>query len=166
MANPIFYFKNLTASNKWTIGIYLIVTFILFYVIELDDEFIFYYCIISQIGLYLSYYKALRNLKFYFICIGIGILHLGLFYLLLEDSRATLPIIHSASNLRNTIPLLVVFQVLRLLNFLIHERELVSPQPSSFKDMHDKRYVMPSDYLFFSVYVFFLVALTIGWKYP
>ncbi len=169
MANPIFYFKGLSASDKWTIGIYLIVTFILFYIIELDDEYIFFYCLLSHILVYIFFYKALRNLTFYFICLGIGVLHLLIFYLLLEDSRSTLPIINAAANLRNTLPLLVLFQILRLLNLLIQKEELVSPQVSmsiSTKDIHEERYIMPSDYLFFLVYIFFAIALTLGWKHP
>ncbi len=166
MANRVFYFKGLTTSQKWSIGIYLIITFVLFFIFERVGEYILAYCVISQIGLYLFYYKALRNLTFYMLCLGIGGLHLVLFYLILADHQSTLLLIQHASNLRNTLPLLVLFQILRCLNLFIQGQELVSPQRSSFKDIHDKRYVMPSDYLFLMVYVFFLVALIFGWEYP
>ncbi len=166
MANPVFYFKGLTTAQKWSIGIYLIITFVLFFIFERDSEYILAYCVISQIGLYLFYYKALRNLTFYLLCLGIGGLHLVLFNLILADHQSTLTLIQYASNLRNTLPLLVLFQILRCLNLLIQDQELVSPQRSSFKDMHDKRYVMPTDYLFFVVYIFFFVTLFIGWEYP
>lgn len=159
----IFYFKKLTKGDIWTLGLYSLLTIYLFYVDELDQKVIFFYCFSTHLGLYLFYYKALRNLSFYFCWIAIGLIHLLMFYLLIADPNTSLSIKDSVANLRITLPLVLVFQVFRLLSLLVQNQELVSVNSTDFKDIHDNRLVNIVDYILFFMYLGILVVLTLKW---
>lgn len=161
MKRPIFYFQRLERSDIWTVIIYILLTTYLFYVNDLNQKVIFYYTFGTQLGLYIFYYKALRNLSFYFIWIAIGLFHLLLFYLIKEDASLSMSIKQTAVHLRNTLPLILLYQGLRLLSLFVQSQELVSPQPSSFRNSYDKRKVDLIDYLLFFTYLSVLIALTL-----
>ena len=165
MMKSIFYFKKLTKSDIWTLGLYSLLTIYLFYVHDLDVKLIFYYCIGTQMGIYVFYYKALRNLSFYFCWIAIGFIQMLMFYSIKDDPNLSTSIISSASNLRNTLPLVLLFQGFRILSLIVQDQELVSVSSIFNKDYHDDRYVNIIDFMLFFTYLMILVGLIFKWEH-
>jgi len=52
MIKSIFYFEKLSTSDKITLGLYVPLTIYIFYISELSQEIIFYYCLMTPLGLY------------------------------------------------------------------------------------------------------------------
>src|SRR5438045_3277577 len=75
MAEPVYYFTRPDSFNKWTIGLYLLLTFAIFYLLGPSPRIVFWYGIMTQFSLYAFGYRALRNLSVYFIWLGIGLFH-------------------------------------------------------------------------------------------
>ncbi len=111
------------------------------------------------------YYKALRNLTFYLIWVAIGFIHLLIFYLLNQDPSIPLSIKDSIANLRITLPLILLYQVFRLLSLFVQSQELVGISSTSFKDIHNDRYVNIIDFILFFMYLMILAASTLKWSY-
>jgi hypothetical protein len=158
MTRPIFYFEELKSFDKWTIGLYLLLTFGLLYYfqttsnIEYRNQIIFGYAFLTQFGLYLFCYKSLRNLTVFLIWIGIGLFHLYIYYNLKDDTSLQMFRGHSSTPLRNTVPLLLLFQVLRFLSAKIQGQELVGPSRGATTDLFDERKVNWLDFVFFAIY--------------
>src|SRR5215831_12584308 len=138
---PIFYFERLKPFDKWSIGLYFMLTFGLFYFLEATKSIIFFYAFFTQFFLYGFCYKSLRNLTVYFIWIIFGLLHFYLYIILKNDPTLQMVRGHAATPLRNTIPLLILFQILRFLSANIQGQELVSPSKGGTTDLFDERRV-------------------------
>lgn len=157
MAQPIFYFNKLSSWDKTTIVLYCALTIGLYYFVETTTDnmprrdVFFLYPFGTQLFLYLFNYKSLRNLTVYFFWIAIGLLHLVFYFLLrnnvIYDSPET-----SLKGFRNTIILLLLYQVLRFISAKTQGQELVSPSKSG-TDLFDERRVTFIDLVLFAVYI-------------
>jgi hypothetical protein len=160
MTKPIFYFEKSDTFDKWSIGLYSGFTLLLFYVFEIEKDFIFGYALLTQLFLYIVCYRSLRNLTVYFLWIGIGLFHFYLYQIFKDDPTLQMLRGHAAMPLRNTIPLLLIFQILRFLSLKIQGQELVSPSKGSATDLFDERKVNWLDIVFFFTYLGCLIGLT------
>jgi hypothetical protein len=118
--------------------------------------FLIFYTVFLQIFSYLFNYRSLRNLKSFFIWYGFGTLHI-VFYFLLKDN----PIYARASGvLLNTVLLLLIFQVLRIISLKVQHQELVIPTRGG-KDLLDNRAITFLDFVLFMIYMGSLGGLTV-----
>ena len=69
---------------------------------------------------------------------------------------------HSATGLRNTILLLLLFQVLRFISVSTQGQELVCPSKGSRTDLFDERKVTFIDFFLFVVYIGTSIILLIN----
>ncbi len=161
----IFYFAKLKPFDKWTIGLYLILTFGLAYYflsienIEIKRNLIFGYALLSQLALYVFCYKSLRNLTVFIVWVFIGLFHLYLYYHLKDETTLQLLKGHSTTPLRNTISLLFIFQVLRFISLKVQHQELVSPSKGFTTDLFDERKVNWFDFILFLVYCGYAILM-------
>lgn len=145
MMRPIFYFEKLKPYDKWSIGIYLSLTLVLFYFFlysennQTKHEIIFGYTLSTQLLIYPFCHKSLRNLKVYFIWLLIGIMHLYLYFLLKDDPTLIMPRGHATFQLKNTLLLLIIYQVLRFLSLKIQKQEFVCPERGLKTDVLGER---------------------------
>lgn len=104
--------------------------------------------------LYFVNYKSLRNLTVYLIWIGIAFVHLY-FYFQLKDNPSLFYVRgqNSATGLRNTIFLLLLFQLLRFISYRTQGKELVCPTKGGHKDLFDGRKTTYIDIILFMVYI-------------
>ena len=165
MPKPIFYFKKM---DWWDIGSclgYLILTLTIYKVsIDIHDaalkkSIILFYSMGTHFFIYFFNYKSLRNLWVYFIWIGYGLIHIGLYFLFKDDVMLVMKKEGHASRLfLGTLPLLVLFQFLRFLSAKTQALELVAPS-KSVMDIWEERKVTFMDIVFFIVYLFSLISL-------
>jgi hypothetical protein len=145
MMRPIFYFEKLKPYDKWSIGIYLIISLVLFYFFSFSEnnqtknDIIFGYALSTQLLIYPFCYKSLRNLKVYFIWLLIGIMHLYLYFLLKDDPTLNIPRGNANFQLKNTLLLLIIYQVLRFLSLKIQKQEFVCPERGLKTDILGER---------------------------
>lgn len=167
MNQPIYYFAGLKAFDKWSIGLYLLLTLILVYFFEtthdngLRNSIVFGYAFLTQFGLYVFCYRSLRNLTVFLIWLFIGLFHLYLYFILKGDQTLQLFRGHSATPLKNTVWLLILFQVLRFLSAKLQGQELVAPSKGGTTDLFDERRVNWLDFTFFFIYAVCIVAFDI-----
>ena len=165
MPTPFFYFKKLETWDKVTMSAYVVLTATLWYYFvsapgyHSQRDILFNYAIGTHLFLYFFNYKSLRNLTVYFFWIGIGILHLFI-YLALKDVTTLLNgANHSAKALRNTIILLLLFQVIRFISLTLHGHEMVCPSKYSRTDLFFERRVTTLDVALFLIYLAALIYL-------
>lgn len=153
MTDSIYHFDRLKSFDKWTIGLYLLLTvglsFILVNEINVDTKAttIFIYALGTQLILYTFCYKSLRNLTVFVIWTLFGILHLFFYFKLKDDVTLQMFTGYSIIPLRNTIPLLIFYQLLRLVSIKIQGQELVVPNKISRMDMFKERQPTWVDFL-------------------
>jgi hypothetical protein len=161
MKRPVFYFERLKPWDIWTILIYAIVSIGVF--CNLSKEVLFVYTILTHLFIYVFNYKSLRNLSVYLIWLLFGISHFVIYAILKEGySLETEQVGGAVLGLRNTIILLVIFQILRVLSLNIQHQELVAPARGNTTDIFDERRVNWLDNFLFVIYVacaFGLIAL-------
>ncbi|MDB5285302.1 MAG: hypothetical protein JWR05_251 [Mucilaginibacter sp.] len=159
LKRPIFYFERYKAWDIWTISIYAILTMFLFFLYKGAfwsnhfKDYLIIYTIGTHILLYLINYKSLRNFAVYLIWLLFGIVHLVAYFYLKGDSSLEMARGSAASDLRNTIILFVIFQVLRIVSLNIQHQELVSPSRGGRTDIFEERNVNALDYLLFIIYL-------------
>jgi hypothetical protein len=151
MPQPIFYFEKLRLWDKVTIVLYLLLSagMIIYYLqkpVPERGDFPWSYAFLTQLCLYIFNYKSLRNMTVYCIWIGIGIGHIGM-YLYLRDLSGDAP-----KELRNTVILLLLFQVLRFISARTQGQELVCPGKYG-TDLFEERKVTLIDYILFVLYM-------------
>lgn len=105
----------------------------------------------TQVFLYSFQYRALRNLSVYFFWICIGLLHLTFYFLLRIHPMNNITGI-SIQGFRNTIILLLLYQVLRFISAKTQGMELVCPSKSG-TDFFDERRVTFIDFILFALYI-------------
>lgn len=157
MQRPLLYFEKI---KIWGIGV------LIFYII-LSVEFLFFlrlaksetqhnyltlYAVGGQLLLYGLLYKSLRNFKVYLFWLTIGLLHLCLYFILKEN--ASLISFHSNTviGLRNTIILIILFQLLRLISLRAQNQELVCVGRSK-TDIYDNREYTRIDVVLYTIYI-------------
>jgi uncharacterized membrane protein len=83
----------------------------------------------------------------------IAIAQFTAFIFLKDDESLKMPKGHAANGLKNTIILLVVFQILRIISLNIQHQELVAPNRGGGIDMFEERSVNWLDYILFVIYM-------------
>lgn len=168
--HPIFYFKKPSLFDKWSIGVYLVLTLgLAIYWLQIDNQanksaILFTYGVITQFLIYGVLYKSLRNLTVFSIWLLIGLVHFYGYCELRTDVTLIATDGHSALPLRNTIPLLILFQFLRFISLKIQHQELVCPgKPSKWDktDLYSEREINWLDYVLLVIYVACAIALNV-----
>ena len=145
--------------SPWNIVIMCLYTilsvWVLYYYAYTDfpkGDHLFMYGLGTHLFLYSFEYKALRNLNVYLFWFAISIIQFA-FYIYLKNEKFLLsPIgISFAQPLRNTVILLVLFQLLRYVSLKTQAKELVCPERSG-NDFYDNRKPTYIDYLCLIVY--------------
>jgi hypothetical protein len=165
MKQSIFYFETLKLWDKISIVLYFILSFGIWYFfnnttnVSLQRNILTGYTLGTHIFIYFLNYKSLRNLTVYLLWILISILHL-IFYFQLKDYPLLQNVHgHSATGLRNTFLLLLLFKVLRLISIKIQSVELVCPSRASKTDLFDERKVTYLDFILFVIYIVVAIFL-------
>ncbi len=144
MSKPFVYFDKLTTWDKISIGIYIVLTAFFWYIFDKlttknQRELIYVYGLGTQMFLYFFNYRSLRNFTVYLFWILVGVLHFCI-YIQLKDSISLMDYrSHSTTIFKNTIPLLVLYQILRFLSFTAQNQEFVMPCKGSKTDFFDER---------------------------
>jgi hypothetical protein len=167
MKQPIFYFDKLQLWDKISILLYTLLTILLWYVFLHTTDFKVKHHILfggafgTHLFLYMANYKSLRNLTVYFYWFAIGLLHLYLYFQLKDIPELHHRPQHSAVGLRNTLPLLLLFQVLRFISARTQGQELVCPSSGSKTDLFDERNITLIDFILFVIYIGTTLALMV-----
>jgi len=122
------------------------------------------YGIGTQLSLFFVLYTSLRNLKSYLIWCCFGFFHLAVYFTLKNDPDLQMPSGNAATCLRNTIVLILLFQVLRYISLKLQHREFVAPAYGGGKDLFENKKVGFIDFLIFilyygSLFVLFFLSL-------
>ncbi len=167
MLQPIFYFDKLDLWDQLSIAFYVVVTAICGYFLLYSNSantnrtMLLFYTLGTQLLLYLLNYKSLRNLTVYLIWIVIALAHL-FFYFQLNDSPELQNVRgHAATGLRNTIIVLLLYQVLRIVSVNTQKQELVAPTRGGTTDIFEGRKLTLIDYLLFVVYFATTIILNV-----
>jgi hypothetical protein len=122
--------------------------------LNLSKNVLLFYTIATHLFIYVFNYKSLRNLLVYVVWFLFGSDHF-VAYVILEQgySLETEQAGDALLNLRNTIILLVVFQVLRIISLKIQHQELVAPDRGGRIDIFEERSVNWLDYILFVIYI-------------
>lgn len=163
MRKNIFYFETLKRFDYISITVYILISLILLGCCyqasaEANKALIFAYGLGTCIFLYGFGYRSLRNLTVYFIWIGIALVHLLIYFQVKDDAGLAMENAHAAIGLRNTLPMLMLFQILRFINIKIQNQELVAPARGSNTDIFNERSVNIAD---ISSFIIYLTTLTI-----
>lgn len=83
------------------------------------------------------------------------------FFQLKDNPELQNPRGHSATGLRNTIILLLLFQILRIISLKIQKQELVAPTRGSATDLFDERKITFTDFFLFTIYFVATIILNV-----
>ena len=167
MLQPIFYFDKLDLWDKISIGFYLTVTAICVYFFLHENSsannrtLLLFYTLGTQLLLYLLNYKSLRNLTVYLIWIFIAIAHLFAFFQLKDNPELQNVRGHAATGLRNTIILVLLYQILRITSLKTQKQELVAPTRGGTTDIFEGRKITFTDFALFAVYFATAIILNV-----
>jgi len=119
MNRHIFYFNKITKWDKITILLYLFLSiWLTFYYrnnpidYNLKRNILFFYAFGTHFFLYTFNYKSLRNLTVYFTWFAFALIHLIIYFKLKDFDYLQNIQLHASIGLRNTVPLLMLFQIL------------------------------------------------------
>ncbi len=164
MEKPIFYFDKLNIWDKVTMALYLLLSIGLWYYYDktvsnkMQRDIVFNYAFGTQLFLYFFNYQSLRNLTVYAFWLAIGILHLYLYFQLKDNLVLQNFGGHSSTGLRNTLILLILFQILRIISAKTQGQELVCPGKSR-TDLFDDRQITFIDIILFFIYFGAVIVL-------
>jgi hypothetical protein len=172
LTRSVYHFDRLKPFDTWTIGLYVALSLGLTYYFSTELNVnhkagaIFMYALGTHLVLYMFCYKSLRNLTVFFIWLLIGLLHLLIYFKLKGDTTLEMFRGHATVPLRNTVPLLIFYQVLRLVSLKIRGHELVVPNKISRTDMFNERQPTGVDFLlllaFWTISIFLAMPFN-GW---
>jgi hypothetical protein len=158
-SQSIFHVDKLSNWDKWTIGLYLFVSlvcYLIFLTSSIENsktKILIFYPVATQLFLYLLNYKSLRNFKVYTFWLGIGIVHLVIFFYLINHFSGLGISKNTIFGFRNTLPLLLIFQILQLASLKFQRKELVCPSRGGSPDIFDNRKITIWDTLLFFIYI-------------
>lgn len=165
MQRPFFYFAKLNRWDTFSIAGYILLTAGLgyYFSITTDDAvrrvILYVYAFWTQLMLFAFNYKSLRNLAVYLTWIAFGGVHLYGYFLFRENPMLQSPDSPAATGLRNTILLLLLFQLLRYVSIRAQGQELICPSLKNRVDLFDRRTPTFTDYILMAVYIGALFAL-------
>ena len=160
------FFLGLGPSRGETIIllIYALLSVILLYVfqgsgIPVRKNLLIGYALGSQFLLYFIGYASLRKTAVFGVAIGIALVHLyGWFHWHIDPALLTKRG-HAATGLRNTLPLLLLFLMLRWISRKWQQQELVAPSRGTSTDIIEGRPLTFADYLLAVVYFVTMIVL-------
>jgi hypothetical protein len=161
---PVFYFKKMDGWDIWPTALYGVFSIGLFLCLKDNNvselrSGIIAYSVFTHLCLYLTYYKPLRNLATYLIWVGYSLVHLGMYFYFVEAYRYK-P--EDIDILTLTLPVLVLFQLLRWANLKMQDVELVAPSKYG-KDIWNERKPNLVDFICFLT--FLMVYLAIAFRH-
>ncbi|KJF44309.1 hypothetical protein [Draconibacterium sediminis] len=166
MEKQIFYFGKTTKWDRITIFLYLILSIGLTVYYrnnplnyKLHRDILFAYAFGTHFFLYLFNYKSLRNLKVYFVWFAFGLIQLFIYFKLKDIDYLQNVKGHASTGLRNTVPLLILFQILRFISAKTQGQELVAPGKGSTTDLFDERRITIIDFIAFAIYMAAMILL-------
>ncbi|WDF76548.1 hypothetical protein ACFGVS_26160 [Mucilaginibacter sp. AW1-7] len=161
---PFIYYEDL---KNWEI-VNSIIYFILTIGVVLACSFfdrgfnqllLLFYWGITDLSLYFFLYRSLRNFRSYMVWFGFGIVHLILFAIFKDDPKLKLFHGQASWGLINTIPLLLLYQLLRYFSFNIQHREFVVPSKAGTTDLIENVKVTFVDKTILIIYMLALIGL-------
>lgn len=167
MLQRLFYFEKLSRWDKISIAFYLALTAICGYYFFYQNNhasnktLLLFYSLGTQLLLYLFCYKSLRNLSVFLIWIFIAIIHFFVYVQLKDIPELQNVRGHASTGLRNTIILLLLFQILRIVSVKTQKQELVAPTVGGKTDMFEGRTVTLVDFALFAVYYAAAIMLNV-----
>jgi hypothetical protein len=151
--------------NKITLWGYLIITFIIclnYYRAETKQiGLLQLYILGTHLFIYIFEYKSLRNMNVYLVWIFFSLIHLYIYWNVKDDVLLNYGNNHLSGAFRNTIFLLLFFQLLRYLSLKLQRKELVCPSRYSSYDAEDNRRVTFLDHIFLFIYIAFWLFINI-----
>lgn len=162
---PIFYFEKFESFDKWSLGFFMVMSIALLAYLNFASSntnkstIIIGYCLVTHFCLYSLLYKSLRNMAVFIIWTAIGLLHLVLYFDLNSDLSSQLMNKVVTAPLKNTIVLLLLYQVLRIISLKIQDQELVSPHKNVIVESFDERDPNRYDKVLYFTYIGCLLAL-------
>lgn len=155
---PFIYSEELTLFDKWSIGIYLLMTILVVISynridVETFQMVIIIYAGILQLCTYFVLCGYLRNFRCYMIWFGFSMIHLAMYFVMKGDQRLQMVNGNPAALLRNTFILLLLFQLLRYVSLKTQHKELVMINKSSDIDDFDHRNITIVDKILFLAYI-------------
>jgi hypothetical protein len=157
MQKPLLYFEKI---KIWEIGImifYVILSIEFIYFLRLaksetQNSYLSIYAVGGQFLMYSFLYKSLRNFKVYVFWLIVSLLHFCLYYLLKENPSLICFHNNKIIGLRNTVFLVILFQVLRFISLRTQNQELVGFGKSK-TDIFDHREITKTDWILYMVYI-------------
>lgn len=131
--------------------LYALISLAAYYYFRTD--FFTWYVIGTHIGIYVLGYRALRNMSYFLCWVIIAIIHFGIYIHFKDSLFFDIADGWTIKGLRNTIFLLLCFQVLRFANLKIQHQELVVPSKGSRTDFYDERKVNFLDFISCVIYM-------------
>lgn len=160
---PFFYFKSLEAWEWIVISFYLCLTIWLYSLYlhhaEYRSDILTIYPTVSQLFIICFLYKSLRNLLSYLIWLSFGIFHLFVYIVTKNDTYPNIVGGHASWAFKTTVPLLLLYQILRFVSRKIQLREFVIPSRGG-TDLFDDIKPSITDKVIFAVNMIFWFALT------
>jgi len=158
---PLFYFE---AFNPWDVLFILVygtatIGVLLYLHCGADkskNEVLIFYTVAPQLLNYFLNYSSLKNLRSYFIWIGFAVVHICIYCFLKNDPFYE----RSRGLLLNTIVLLILYQLQRIVSLKIQNQELAMPT-KDWKDLFTNRSVTFLDFILFVIYFGCFYTLTI-----
>ncbi|GEO05483.1 hypothetical protein AAE02nite_31470 [Adhaeribacter aerolatus] len=111
------------------------------------------YSLITQLILYAFLYRSLRNLSVYFLWLLVAIMHFLMSFTFKGNLNDAMPGVQAANGLRDTIILLLLFQVLRFGSLYFQKRELIPPFKNRLRKVPEERTVTFIDFIAFFLYI-------------
>jgi hypothetical protein len=160
MSKPVFYFEKLNTWDIATLSLYTLLSTAIWYTFEYGgDRILFLYTSFTHLFLYFFNYKSLRNLTVYLCWFAIGLIHLYA-WLQIKDNEALERVNgHAATGLRNTVILLILFQILRMISAHVQGQELIPPPSYGGIDFSDFRRANMVDFILFTIYMTTAISL-------
>ena len=155
---PFIYYETLKQWEIITVVIYALITVVIvcspfILSIKAMQNSIIAYSVSLQLFAYFFLYVSLRNFTIYLIWLCFGIVHFVLFFWFKGDSGLNEGMANPSVTLVNTLPLLLLFQLLRFVSIKMQRREFVSPAKGGGRDLLENKTVTDIDFLIFIIYL-------------
>lgn len=166
-------FVHYEALKYWEqviVAIYGLLTFVIIlspFILrsEARQNLIIAYAILPQLSFYGFLYVSLRNFRSYLIWLCFAIVHFIVFLWFKHDAELDMGMANPAYTLANTLPLLLLFQLLRYFSRRVQHREFVSPAKGGGTDLIEGKEVTGVDYLIFIIYMVTWFGLSVFCTY-
>lgn len=155
---PFIHYEPLKPWEITVIKIYAIITLCiasssLILSAEGRQVAIIIYAGFTQLFSYVFLYVSLRNFKVYLIWFSFGVIHFILYLCFKADIELEMVNGNPSRLLINTLPLLLLFQLLRYFSMKAQRREFVVPAKGGGPDIIERKNVSGIDYLILLIYL-------------